>query len=67
MLQNLSIYSSSITGGMQRTPTTNGNMLGSVRYFPWVRYYILPSAVWCGAVHTFSHTPYKYQKAMANQ
>ena len=56
MLQNLSIYFSSITGGMQQTLSINGNMLGSVRYFSWVRYCILPSAVWCGAVHTFSHT-----------
>ena len=35
---------------------TNGNMFGSVRQFALVRYCILPSAVWCGAVHTFSHT-----------
>ena len=34
----------------------NGNMLGSVWYFPLVWYCILPSAVWCGEVHTFSHT-----------
>ena len=31
-------------------------MLGSIRYFPLVRYCILPSTVWCGAVHTFSRT-----------
>ena len=29
---------------------------GSIRLFPSVRYCILPGAVWCGAVHTFSHT-----------
>ena len=41
---------------MQQTPATNGNMLGNVQKFLSVRYCILPSAVWCGAVHTFSHT-----------
>ena len=30
--------------------------VGRIRLFPSVRYCILPSAVWCGAVHTFSHT-----------
>ena len=49
MLQNLSIYSSSITGGMQWPPSTNGNMLGSILYFLWVRYCNLPSAVWYSA------------------
>ena len=49
MLQNLSINSSSIMGGMQRTPSTNRNILGNIQYFLWVWYYILPSAVWCGA------------------
>ena len=29
---------------------------GSIRLFPSVRYCILPGAVWCDAVHTFSHT-----------
>ena len=33
---------------------TNGNMLSSVREFPLVRFCILPSAVWCGAVHTLN-------------
>ena len=28
----------------------------SIRLFSSVRYCILPGAVWCGAVHTFSHT-----------
>ena len=36
--------------------TPNGNMIGSVRLFPLVLICSLPSAVWCGAVHTFSHT-----------
>ena len=31
-------------------------LLGRIRLFPSVRYCNLPSAVWCGAVHTFSHT-----------
>ena len=29
---------------------------GRFRLFPSVRYCVLPGAVWCGAVHTFSHT-----------
>ena len=39
--------------------TTQGNdrkRLGSLRLFPLVRYCILPSVVWCGAVHTFNQT-----------
>ena len=31
-------------------------LVGIFRLFPSVRYCILPGAVWCGAVHTFSHT-----------
>ena len=30
-------------------------LVGRIRLFPSVRYSILPGAVWCGAVHTFSH------------
>ena len=30
--------------------------VGRIRLFSSVRYCILPGAVWCGAVHTFSHT-----------
>ena len=36
---------------------------GSIRLFPSVRYCILPGAVWCGAVHTFSHTQIRLQTA----
>ena len=32
-------------------------LVGRSRLFRSVRYCILPSAVWCSAVHTFSHTP----------
>ena len=31
-------------------------LVGIFRLFPSVRYCILPGVVWCGAVHTFSHT-----------
>ena len=32
-------------------------LVGRFRLFPSVRYCVLlPGAVWCGAVHTFSHT-----------
>ena len=31
-------------------------LVGRIRLFPPVWYCILPGAVWCGAVHTFSHT-----------
>ena len=31
-------------------------LVGRFRLFSSVRYCVLPSAVWCGAVHTFSHT-----------
>ena len=32
-------------------------LVGRFRLFSSVRYCILPGAVWCGAVHTFSHPP----------
>ena len=44
------------------TSSTNYHMkletelVGRIRLFPLVRYCILSGAVWCGAVHTFSHT-----------
>ena len=44
------------------TSSTNYHMkletelVGRIRLFSSVRYCILPNAVWCGAVHTFSHT-----------
>ena len=31
-------------------------LVGIFRLFSSVRYFVLPGAVWCGAVHTFSHT-----------
>ena len=31
-------------------------LVGRFRLFSSVRYCVLPGAVWCGAVHTFSHT-----------
>ena len=34
-------------------------LIGRIRLFSSVRYCILPGAVWCGVVHTFSHTRFK--------
>ena len=31
-------------------------LVGRFRLFSSVRYYVLPTAVWCGVMHTFSHT-----------
>ena len=40
-------------------------LVGRFRLLSSVRYCVLPGAVWCGAVHTFSHTP-DYRGQCAN-
>ena len=45
------------TPSMRSMLGSGTELVGRFRLFLSVRYYVLPGAVWCGAMHTFSHTP----------